>query len=67
MLYVESECHSLIDASNVQSLISTSANRDMYDTDDALDFGDLSVHLTVHCSLKCLGMDTSGNKKNNFF
>lgn len=38
----------------------------MYYTDDVVDFEDLFMHLTVHCSLKCLGMDTNGNKITSF-
>lgn len=34
----------------------------MHYTDDVVDFEDLFMHLTVHDSLKCLGMDTNGNK-----
>lgn len=36
----------------------------MYYTDDVVDFEDLFMHLTVHCSLKCLGMDANVNKNN---
>lgn len=35
----------------------------MYYTDDVVDFEDLFMHLTVHCSLKCLGMDANGGEK----
>lgn len=36
----------------------------MYYTDDVVDYEDLFMRLTVHCSLKCLGMDANGNKNN---